>query len=66
MHALGGGDVGLLVQDVGYGVQLELRTLRRKVRFLRAGIDLGDVVVVDEPALELPLGTHERGADLWA
>ena len=47
-------------------MQLKLRALRRKVRLLRAGVYLGDVVVVDEPALELPLGAHERGADLRA
>ena len=64
VHALWGGDRVKLVQAVGDRVKLELRPLGRQVRLLRAGVDLGDVVLVDEAALELPLRVHQCGAHL--
>ena len=64
VHALGGGDVAEFVETVGYRMQLELRALRREVRLLRARVDLGDVVVMHESALELPLRVHQCGAHL--
>ena len=66
VHAHGRGDRSELVQPVGDGIELELRPFGRQVGLLRAGVDLGDVVLVDESALELPLVAHERGADLRA
>ena len=45
-------------------MQLELRALLGEVRLFRARVDLGDVVVVHESALELPLRVHQCGAHL--
>ena len=45
-------------------MQLELRALRREVCLFRARVDLGDVVVVHESALKLPLRVHQGGAHL--
>ena len=66
VHAHGRGDRSELVQPVGDGIELELRPFGRQVGLLRAGVDLGDVVLVDEAALELPLRVHGRRADLRA